>query len=275
MMRRSPRPNPRILHGERGQALVEFWAVAFALIPLFLLVPIIAKYQEITHATRMASRYVAFEAMTRNDSQSSWKSPEQLADEVRRRFYGNSAAPIKTNDVAGNFDADRNPFWTDIKGDPLVKDFGDVNVTFGASGGNSHADAFSGASDGEPFNKVMLANASTLGLQARGIYTANVSVQLANLPQGIESIKPFDEIDLSITRHTSLVIDPWSARSPQQMESRFAKLAPVNQVLNSGIDTLLDMAIPIFELGQVQAPKFGRLAPWRDAVPQDRLHPAK
>ena len=275
-MRRTPWTNRRILYAERGQALAEFLAVAFALIPLFLLVPMIAKYQDISHATRMASRYVAFEAITRNDSQSSWKPKDQLADEVLRRFFSNSDAPVKTNDVAGDFKAHQNPFWSDIKGDALIKNFSDVSVTFGASDGISHADAFSGASDGEPFNQEpVLANASKIGLQARGIYTANVVVNIANLPEGIDSIKPFDKIDLSIKRHTSLVIDPWMARSPEQTEDRFDNLVPLNQLLTSGIDTLIDVAITAFELGEVQPPEFGKLDKWRDAVPQDRLHPAQ
>ena len=95
-----------------GQALTEFLVVALALIPLFLLVPMIAKYQDISHFTQLASRYAAFDAMTRNDSVSTWKPEAQLADEVRRRFFSNSDAPIKTGDVVGNFDANRNLFWS-------------------------------------------------------------------------------------------------------------------------------------------------------------------
>jgi hypothetical protein len=57
----------------RGQALTEFLLVSLALIPLFLLLPMIGKYQDINHATQMASRYAAFDAILRNDSQNSWK----------------------------------------------------------------------------------------------------------------------------------------------------------------------------------------------------------
>lgn len=89
---------PRRSNLECGQALTEFIVLALALIPLFLLIPIIAKYQDIAYATQIASRYVAFDVMTRADGNSSSKPQKKLEDEVRRRFFGNSDAPIKTDD---------------------------------------------------------------------------------------------------------------------------------------------------------------------------------
>lgn len=268
-------PPISVFHAQRGQALTEFLAVAFALIPLFLLVPVIAKYQDISHATRMASRYAGFDATTRNDSQNTWKPESQLADEIRRRFFSNSDASIKTNDVAGDFKAHRNPFWSDLQGNPLIQNFSDVSVTFGSGNGTGHANGFSGASDGGPFNLVPIANADAMELRARGIYTANVTVNLANLPSGIRSIEPFNNIDLSIRRDTSLVIDPWTSRSPEQTEERFGKLAPLNDALSS-IQPLISLAILFVELpGKVSPPRFGELERWRDVVPQDRLFPEK
>lgn len=266
--------SPITRHAQHGQALSEFLVIAFALIPLFLLIPVIAKYQDITHATQMASRYAGFDSTTRNDSQSTWKSESQLADEIRRRFFGNSAAPIKTNDVAGDFKAHRNPFLNDLQGNPLIRNFSDVNVTFGGSNGSSHANALSEASDGEPFNKIPVANANAMGLPSRGIYTANVSVTLARLPSDIKSIEPFNSIDLSIQRHTSLVIDPWNARSPAEAEDRFGKLVPLNHAL-APIQVLVDIAVTLVDLAGVKPPKFGRLQQWRDVVPEDRLAPAQ
>lgn len=261
---------------EGGQSLTEFLFVAVALVPLFLLVPVIAKYQDIAHATRMASRYAAFDVTTRNDSQGTWKPESQLADEVRRRFFSNSDAPVKTNDVAGDFKANQNLFWRDPKGNPLIKKFSDVRVTFGKGDGTKHDDGFSGASDGQPFNKVPIANAAAMGLPARGIYTVNVAVTLANLPEGIKSIAPFDKINLLIRRHTSVAIDPWTARSPQEAEARFGTLAPHNQMLASSVtQTLVELAIRVVDRAEVAPPSFGRLEVWRDIVPEDRLKPGK
>lgn len=261
--------------GEEGQALAEFLTLAVALIPLFLLFPMIGKYQDLSHATQIASRYASFDAITRNDMQGSWKPEAQLADEVRRRFFSNSDAPIKTNDVAGDSDGYRNPFWQDLKGNPLVKNFTDVQLSFGDAHGPRHADAFTAAGDGNVFNTVPVANAAAMGLQARGVYTANVSVTLANLPTGIRSLEPFDDINLIIERHTSVVIDPWISPSTAETESRFGKLVPLNKLLGSPIQALVDVAITSFDLAEVTPPKFGRLDIWRDVVPQDRLTVAK
>ncbi|GAA4029590.1 hypothetical protein [Actimicrobium antarcticum] len=265
---------------QRGQAMTEFIVLSVALIPLFLLFPMIGKYQDIRHATQMASRYAAFDATTRNDIQSpdGWKPEAQLADEVRRRFFSNSDAPIKTNDVAGDFEANRNQAWRDPYSNPLIARFSDVALSFGAggaggAGGANHASGFSSAADGAPFNLVPLANAAQMGLQSRGVYTANVSVALANLPAGIRSVEPFDNINLSIQRHTSLLFEPWSASSPQVTEDRFGRLAPVTAALAT-IQPALDLAITVVDLNQVDAPRFGNLQAWRDVVPQDRLRPA-
>src|SRR6218665_961091 len=140
-------------------------------------------------------------------------------------------------------------------GAPLIRALADVSVTFGAGQASSHHQAFSSSSDGKPFSQAPLVNHATLGLQARGIYRANISVPLVDLPEGLQSYTPFDEIDLRITRHTSVLIDPWAARSVQQNMERFGKLAPLNSVF-SPMETLLDVAIPAFELfGEVPAPR--------------------
>ncbi len=78
-----------LAHAQGGQALTEFLVVALVIVPLFLLIPLIAKYQDISNSTQLASRYVAFEATQFNDKVNAFKSETVLADEVRRRFYSN------------------------------------------------------------------------------------------------------------------------------------------------------------------------------------------
>ncbi|MFT5532428.1 MAG: hypothetical protein ACI8WM_003168 [Burkholderiaceae bacterium] len=260
---------------QRGQSVVEFLVLSVALVPLFLLFPMIGKYQDIRHATQMASRYAAFDATTRNDIQSvdGWKPEAQLADEIRRRFFSNSDAPIKTYDVAGDFDANRNLAWRDPYNHPLIARFSDVGLSFG-NGSSTHAGGLSAASDSAPFNRVPLTNAAAMGLQTPGIYTANVSVKLANLPAGIKSVVPFDAIDLSMQRHTSLLFEPWSSPSPQETENRFGKLAPV-PTLASGVTPFIALGTGIVDMFKVSPPELGNLQKWRDVVPQDRLGPVE
>lgn len=255
---------------QRGQALTEFLVAAVALIPLLLLTPVIAKYQDIGSSTQAASRYVAFDAMTRNDSVSSWKPEAQLADEVRRRFFSNIDAPIKTNDVAGNFKAHQNLFWRDPRDAPLIADFNsDVTVSFGASRAGTHGGGFSAASDGAIF-----VLHDQLGLPAKGIYTANVSVKVANLPAGLKFYTPFDQINLSIGRSTSVAIDAWTAKNPSQVESKIAASPVIFPVGNlAAVSPVVDAAVGIIDLpGGISGPQLGRLEFWRDVVPRDRLN---
>jgi len=260
-----------------GQALTEFLVIAVVLLPLFLLMPMIAKYQDISHASLMASRYLAFEASSRNDTLSTWKSEPQLAAEVRRRFFSNTDAPIKTNDVAGNFMANQNLFWRDPKDAPLITNFDNaITVSFGPAEKPGQADAFSAADDGVPFTGGSLAPGAfnvneKLGLPAKGIYTGNVSVKLANLPAGLKFYEPFDNINLTMRRHTSLLIDGWQAKSPAVVAARLntPNLIPLTVV--SGLAPYIDEWIADFEARKIAAPKLGELDFWRDVVPADRL----
>jgi hypothetical protein len=270
---------PREVMG--GQALTEFIVLALALIPLFLIVPLIAKYQDIAHHIQMASRYVAFEAMVRNESMSSWKSQSQLAQEVQRRFFSNSNAPIKSNDVAGDFNSHRNAFWKDPSGAPMIRSFkDDVLVSFGSDNSASASVSFTGASDDTPF-RGLIGVSDALGLNAPGIHRANVTVVLANIsePDGgytlaYESLKG---INLTMSRQTSLLIDPWSAKDAEQVEERIDDVLLFPGSMLSTVAPLVDAAVTIvespscFKDGCTRGPKLGKLDFWRDVVPNDRL----
>ena len=269
------RPAPK--QAQRGQALVEFFVAAIAIIPLFLLIPLIGKYQDISHATTMAGRYAAFDATNRNDVQGGWKPPAQLADEVRRRFFSNTDAAIKTNDTAGNFKANQNLLWVDQQNHPLIANFGkDINLSFGNEKTSAHTSKdFSSASDGAPFITT-IDFPSRLQVVPHGIYRANVSVTIANiepLSGPLNTYKEFEKINLVMNRGTSLVIDPWSASSIAQAEQRFSGhnlLFPAGSL--KYIASLVDLNVQAVDLlGGIQGPQLGQLDFWRDVVPEDRL----
>ena len=269
------RPAPK--QAQRGQALVEFCVAAIAIIPLFLLIPLIGKYQDISHATTMAGRYAAFDATNRNDVQGGWKPPAQLADEVRRRFFSNTDAAIKTNDTAGNFKANQNLLWVDQQNHPLIANFGkDINLSFGNEKTSAHTSKdFSSASDGAPFITT-IDFPSRLQVVPHGIYRANVSVTIANiepLSGPLNTYKEFEKINLVMNRGTSLVIDPWSASSIAQAEQRFSGhnlLFPAGSL--KYIASLVDLNVQAVDLlGGIQGPQLGQLDFWRDVDPEDRL----
>lgn len=259
-------PCPRT---SRGQALTEFLAIVVALVPLFLLIPMLGKYQDIVHMTQQAGRYLAFDATVRNAMTGSWKTEAQSADEVRRRFFSNSDSPVKTHDTAGRFDAHRNLLWRRPDGTPLIDNVDEaVEVGFGPSRLPSRSSAFTLASDGLAYPVIGL-----LELESPGIYIAHASVRVADLPEGIRMLAPFDKLGWSVQRGVGLVLDPWTARDPQQAELRFGgnpTVFPAGKL--SAVSPVVDAAIALIEFpGGVVGPKLGQLEFWRDVVPNDRM----
>lgn len=252
-------PQPaRARRAQAGQALTEFLVVALAIVPLFLLIPMIAKYQDIGHATQMASRYAAFDASINNPSTSGAKDPALLAQEVRRRFFSNIDAPIRTNDAAGNFTAHQNAFWRGPTNEPLISDINGVNVNL--------------ATAGSPSSLAARGWAGIFGLSDSPMYRGAVSVPLVNLPAGIRSYEPFDRLNLRVDRHTTLLVDGWSARNLDTVRSRVNRMAPAGPAISS-VAPVLNLPFRSIELFQVAPPRIGELQRWDDVVPVDRLRP--
>jgi hypothetical protein len=246
------RQNFRVL--QRGQSMTEVLAISLALVPMFIAIPLLGSYLDMNQSAEAASRYVAFEATVHNGSSIyGWKNDATLANEVRRRFFSTSDAPIKTGDVAGNFAGHQNPLWTDVKGKPLLPDF-NANVTVSTK--RDSKNILAGAVFASAFN-----------LPSDNFYHATVSV----LPKNFDGLKPFDTLNLNITRKSSLVVDTWAANSPTKVAST---------IENAGI-----LAYPIqplkllgATLGQMPSIVFdptmnvGKVNP--EIVPCDRLEPA-
>jgi hypothetical protein len=233
---------------QRGQATTEFVVVALALVPLFLLVVHLGKVIDLLHAAESASRYAAFEAVVRH-SGNGWKSNTSLATEVRRRFFSHPDAPVKTNDVAGDSSAHRNPLWSNAAGHPLLPRLeDDVGVAL-------HIQAF---------DTIPAAGfAGALGLSHDNLASAIVTVR----PASVARLAPFDTLRLDITRRTVLLADTWTARDPTQVRARIES-APMLYPLASW-RALVDVAgaLPMLVLDPpLHAGEFD----W-DAVPCDRL----
>lgn len=128
---------------QRGQAMTEFVITAtYLLVPLFLIVPLLAKYIDIKHAGINAARYQAWEYTSWHDPAddheimdnfTSTARPNKTKDitqrETRRRFFsriqestpGNPAVQITSADATATWTrAQANPLWTDHRGNYLV-----------------------------------------------------------------------------------------------------------------------------------------------------------
>lgn len=188
---------------QRGASTIEFLVLALASVPLFTIMPLIGKYTDLAQTTEIASRYVAFEGTVRNTS-SNWKTDTELAAEVRRRFFSTSDAPIKTNDVAGNFPGDRNPVWSDYQGKPLLADF-NTDVSVETKVESKHVPS-----------AASFAGASGFNLSEGNLYTGRVTVR----PRNVGLLPPFDHLGLVISRSTSVLVDGWTAASPGAVKSK-------------------------------------------------------
>jgi len=249
---------------EGGQALTEFLVVALALVPLFLLMPWVARYQDVAHSTLLAARHAAFTAMARHDAGGGFEPEAQLANALRQRFFADGDAPIRTGESPRGTLA----FWQLPDGSPLVRPAEDMTLAFGPGpGGATHAEAFSAASDGGAFPLH-----GTLALPARGLYTARVQVRLNNLPAGLRAYEPFDRLGLVVTRRTSVLIDGWGARDPAQVQGRLDDPLLFPGSLLRPLTSTLDFLMENIELpGGISAPRLGELDFWQDVVPSDRL----
>ena len=125
-------------HGQLGQAMTEFQiCAAYVLVPLFLIVPLVAKYIDIKHATINSARYQAWEYTAWYNSVDDhdivgnftaakipYKSPDDTAKESERRLFsyireGDDALQLSTADTSGWKSADMNPLWNNHRGEAI------------------------------------------------------------------------------------------------------------------------------------------------------------
>jgi hypothetical protein len=111
-------------------------SAAFVMVPLFIIVPTLAKYIDMKLAAVQAARYASWEYtahyVARNDqpigfSYGSGSMPlKKLTDtqkEAKRRFYSNTASELNTNrDRTGYLASEANPLWTYHNGLPMYKE---------------------------------------------------------------------------------------------------------------------------------------------------------
>lgn len=241
---------------QSGQSTVEFVVLSLVMVPLLLIVPLLGKYMDIAQTTAAASRYTAFEGTVRHSSSTDgWKSDADLATEVRRRFFSNSDAPIKTNDAAGDFTAHRNTLWFDHRGDPLLPQFvKNVGVV-------TQKDSMS-----QPLGAL----AGSFNLPQENLYTGRVNVNIAD----IKNLKPFDLIGLTTTRWTTVLVDPWAASGPDQVTDKVQNaglLFPYKPLELIAKPLGLLMSNPVLAILGTDSspPEVGRVDPNR--VPSDRV----
>ena len=241
---------------QKGHALTEFIVLAIALVPLFLLMPLIGKYQDISHSVLAASRYVAFDMLTRYNNP---KPQAQLEQEVRHRFFSSSTSAIKTNDAAGDVKTDQNPHWRDPQNRALISKFSDIQVHTNWEETTGSVAALNNSAN------------ETVRLPKRDLFTATITVPIINLPTGLRYYKPLDKLNLQISRRTSVAPDTWAASGPGQVQAQLDRplLIPLSTALKT-LSPFVKTFNKVVDPG-VSEPKLGELQFWADQLPLDRL----
>ena len=195
--------NPRSTR-QGGQAMVEaLIAAALVMVPLFLAIPIIAKYMDIKTYTVQAARYAAWERTvwfggaaaesfgigTGGTFSNKWDANEKTDDQIRAEI---GARLLSDSGTTAFKDADKTsgswvggtakPLWRDRRGNALLQSYGDIsnNTRGGHTALGTYDDSL--ASDIAPgtVNDLItpLVNAgsvvSNFMVDTRGLYTADV-----------------------------------------------------------------------------------------------------
>lgn len=193
-----------------GQAIIEFLVACLAVVPLFLLIPLIGKYIDIKQSTIAASRKLAFECTVRYDDCAQLNSNPAFADEIRMRYFGGNNREVLSNDRPGD-DAlaagAGNPLWVDRQGRPLLERYSDVGIRADQRNlnlGGGVAGALSG-----------LIGPGRFGLQMeRGMFDGRVQIALSPNNGGTSFLTQLDSLVLRMQHHTAILTDAWSARGP-------------------------------------------------------------
>lgn len=214
-----------------GQALVETCVVClFVLVPFFVLLPLLAKYQDIRQATVAASRTAAFECAVYADECSNEQTARRVAEQLRSRHFSQGHIALRSDNVSLNErpGQEGNPFWVGNNGDPLIK--GDQQVSLklaherfdAIKAGHGLIDRLAGAAGD-------IAGPSRFGLSFRNsIFSAQVQSrvpmdisfrQKADVKQdGGVSERPVHE--LTFNSQVGILADAWNASSAKGQEGR-------------------------------------------------------
>ena len=203
---------------QSGQALTELLVVALGLLPILLAMPLLAKFQDIRIAAVSASRTAAFECTVRFERCQAGEALDAMTDGLRRRHFARhdrdslSADAIAADPPA----ADRNRFWVDRRGEPLLADLRDVALRVDAAGSDAIAGAWGGSSTGRMTAFVgALSDAvgpGAFGLAlAGGLMTARVEARIGAGRTVAAWLDKPEGLALALGGRTAVMTDAWNA----------------------------------------------------------------
>jgi hypothetical protein len=192
-----------------GQAIIEFIVALIALIPLFLLIPLLGKYLDIKQTTIASSRKLAFECTVRYDDCASLGTNTSFVNEIRTGFFSDNAREILSNDLpaANLVGTTGNPLWVDRGGKSLLDNYADIGIVADQVALNSTS-GFVGT-----LSRYL--GPGLFGLQiGDGLYNARVQVKLSQSQTETSFLSQLDSLKLDMQFHTAILTNAWAAKGP-------------------------------------------------------------
>lgn len=267
--------------------MIELVIVAsLVLVPLFLAIPMLAKYLDIRSTAAQTARYAAWERTVwyGGDAASSmgwfgvsrqWQANAKTDDQIRKEIGVRQLSETSATDAFSNSDRSASGFknggkamWQDRAGGKLLANYSDIQNTVGS-------DLAPGT-----LNKVFepIANfASTLGpfvLEMNGKYTAKVTLNVKNIDYSNHFLAQASKSGFSETN--VLLANGWSADGPDDDTKTSTKqqvkgLVPTS-ILDADVDgvKIMDYVLAALSIFLPEASKLepGKIDP--EVVPADR-----
>lgn len=251
----------------RGQALVELAVCAAVLVPLFLLIPVVAKFGHASQMGQQAARNAAWAATVTQG----YDTPERGA--VQRaaldRAFADADAPLRSNP---------NPPASGEFADHMLNTFSGRKLL---ERDNLRVQNISNRpSPGYVAKAVkVIPRLGRFPPNGNGYVTAEVRLEYRNLQNRDGSrpvyLDPFDRLNVIQTRRQSLLADAWNASGPRSgrrdVISTVKPLVPASKL--DGLDRMfsslkvLEPILPI--VGSLGDLDVGTIEP--DVVPADKL----
>ncbi|MCC4592611.1 pilus assembly protein [Xanthomonas campestris pv. cannae] len=254
----------------RGQGMVELAVCAAVLVPLFLLIPVVAKLGHSKQMAMQAARNAAWEASVASNYQP--PSRAQLQQRALDRNFADADTPITSRVSSNGSGAFADQMLNTFSNRKLLEK-SDLSITRTANSGspgyvdNAAALVPRNFADGAfPPNR-------------NGYVTAEVTLNYRDLKttdgRPARFLEPLDNLNLVEKRHQTLLTDAWNASGPRSgprsVVGAVRPLAPVSYF--SGLDRIFDMVKPLKPIlpmvGSLGDLELGTIEP--DVVPSDKL----
>ncbi|MCW0404399.1 TadE family protein [Xanthomonas sacchari] len=254
----------------RGQGMVELAVCAAVLVPLFLLIPVVAKLGHSKQMAMQAARNAAWEASVARNYQP--PSRAALQSKALDRNFADADAPItsRASGVRGGSFSDQ---MLNTFSNQKLLEKRDLSITRTANKGSpGYVDDAANVLPKNYFDNAFPPNRN-------GYVTAEVTLNYRDLKttdgRPARYLEPLDNLNLVDKRHQTLLTDAWNASGPRSgarsVIATVRPLAPASYF--QGLDPLIDTLKPLKPIlpmvGSLGDLEIGTIEP--DVVPADKL----